>query len=80
MLADPTTWGSRLVAAFARGDVTAAELWDLLLAHVDDPRAEQLIDDLLVRFRGLVAGRTSVTIVDEDIFVVAVDDRELLAG
>ncbi len=80
MLADSSTWASRLIAAFARGDVTASELWELLLAHADDPRAEQLIDGLLARFRGLVAGRASATIVDEDLFVVAEDDRGLLAG
>lgn len=81
MSVQTNSWGSRLMAAHSRGDVTSAELWHLLLAHVDHPQADDLIDRLLVRFRGLLDGsQAGVQVVEDELFILGEEERELLAG
>lgn len=74
-------WVSLLIAAFARGEVNGGELWDLVLAHADDPDAEHLVDRVLARFRSVLAGPGQAeALVDDDLLVVGDDEPGLLAG
>jgi hypothetical protein len=49
-----TGWASDVITAFQHGTLTAAELWDILLHHVDDAQADQCVSRLLGRFNALL--------------------------
>lgn len=49
-----TGWASDVINAFQHGTLTAAELWDILLHHVDDAHADQSVSRLLGRFKSLL--------------------------
>jgi hypothetical protein len=77
-------WASRAIAAHLRGSISAAELWDILLAHMDDldgaERASRLLTHLEAVFAGAQPAPRGVLEANEMVVLDDQDQPELLAG
>jgi hypothetical protein len=74
--AGATTWGSRVLGAYNQGMISAAEVWDILLAHMDEGDAERSVDRLLRSLQSIVPVQVELPV--DDWLVVTEDaDHEL---
>jgi hypothetical protein len=76
-IAGATTWGSRVLDAYNRGMISAAELWDILLAHMDEGDAERNVDRLLRSLQSIIPVQAEVLPADDWLVVTEDADHEL---
>lgn len=67
-------WPSRVLQAYHDHLISAGEVWDILLDHLDDPAAEQRVDRLLLSLQRIM--RPETTAPAEEWLIVTEDAEE----